>query len=158
MQAPDDLEATYRTTTQGHHVGYKANAAETCAPENPFQLVTSIQVAPNLADDQDLMAAALPDLIERTGLNKLWTDGGFTGEKADRTIAQYKIEQVPTALRGEAGIKDKLAWQDFTWHTSDDELPTSVTCPNGQQSPVLAQASAPTVSFSIKPCVASAPC
>ena len=88
LQSPDDQEATYRTTDQGHLVGYKANAAETCAPENPFQLITSIQVAPNLADDQDLMAEALPELIERTGLTKLWTDGGFTGEKADRTLAQ----------------------------------------------------------------------
>jgi hypothetical protein len=115
LQSPDDQEATYRTTDQGHLVGYKANAAEICAPENPFQLITSIQVAPNLADDQDLMAEALPGLIERAGLTKLWTDGGFTGAKADRTLAQYKLEQVPTALRGEAGAEGKLAWQDFTW-------------------------------------------
>jgi Transposase DDE domain len=137
LQAPDDLEATYRTTTQGHHVGYKANAAETCAPENPFQLVTSIQVAPNLADDQDLMAAALPELIERTGLSKLWTDGGFTGEKADRTIAQHKIEQVPTALRGEAGAEDKLAWQDFAWQLDAAHEPVAVTCPGGQSVAVM---------------------
>jgi hypothetical protein len=137
LQAPDDLEATYRTTTQGHHVGYKANAAETCAPENPFQLVTSIQVAPNLADDQDLMAAALPELIERTGLSKLWTDGGFTGEKADRTIAQHKIEQIPTALRGEAGAEDKLAWQDFTWQVDAAHEPVAVTCPGGQSVAVM---------------------
>jgi hypothetical protein len=139
LQSPDDQEATYRGTTLGHHVGYKANAAETCAPENPFQLVTSIQVAPNLADDQDLMAVALPELIERTGLNKLWTDGGFTGEKADRTIAKYGIEQIPTALRGEAGAEGKLAWQDFAWQTTDEGAPVSVTCPNGQNTPVLAQ-------------------
>ncbi len=113
-------------------MGYKANAAETCAPDNHFQLITSIQVAPNLADDQDLMAEALPGLIERTGLSKLWTDGGFTGEKADRTIAQHKVEQVPTALRGDAGAEGKLAWQDFTWQVEAANEPVAVTCPGGQ--------------------------
>ena len=137
LQSPDDQEATYRTTDQGHLVGYKANAAETCAPENPFQLITSIQVAPNLADDQDLMAEALPGLIERTGLTKLWTDGGFTGQKADRTIAQYEIEQVPTALRGEAGAEDKLAWQDFAWQVDAAHEPVAVTCPGGQSVAVM---------------------
>jgi Transposase DDE domain/Transposase domain (DUF772) len=139
LQSPDDQEATYRTTDQGHLVGYKANAAETCVSENPFQLITSIQVAPNLADDQDLMAEALPGLIERTGLTKLWTDGGFTGEKADRTIAQHKVEQVPTTLRGEAGAEDKLAWQDFAWQTTAEGAPISASCPNGQDTPVLGQ-------------------
>lgn len=137
LQSPDDQEATYRTTDQGHLVGYKANAAETCAPENPFQLITSIQVAPNLADDQDLMAEALPDLIERTGLTQLWTDGGFTGEKADRTMAQYEIEQIPTALRGDAGAEGKLAWQDFTWQVDAATEPVAVTCPGGQSVAVM---------------------
>jgi hypothetical protein len=85
-----------------------------------------MQVAPNLADDQDLMAEASP------GLTKLWTDSGFTGLKADRALAQYEIEQVPTARRGEAGVEGKLVWQDFTRQFDAARGPVAVMCPGGQ--------------------------
>src|SRR4030043_1578629 len=66
LQSPDDWEATIREVGSGLKQGYVANLAETCDPDNPFQLITKIQVAPNSTDDGKLLLQALPNLAERT--------------------------------------------------------------------------------------------
>jgi hypothetical protein len=75
LQSPDDLEATYREKRGQGHRGYVVNLAETCDPENPVQLITQVQVAPNTTDDSALLAEALPDLKARTGVDTVFTDG-----------------------------------------------------------------------------------
>ena len=72
LQSPDDLEATYREKRGQGYQGYSANLTETCAPENPFQLITKTQTAPNCTDDSQLLAEALPNLKERTDLKTLY--------------------------------------------------------------------------------------
>ncbi|MDF1527473.1 MAG: hypothetical protein P1S59_14720, partial [bacterium] len=47
LQSPDDWEATYRRKRGQDHVGYVTNVTETCAPENPFQLIVQVQTASN---------------------------------------------------------------------------------------------------------------
>ena len=60
LQSPDDWEATYREKRGQGHRGYVANLTETCDPENGMQLITLVQVAPNLTDDEDLAMEAVP--------------------------------------------------------------------------------------------------
>ena len=60
-----------------------ANVTETCAPENPVQLITDVRVAPNTAEDGELLVAALPELKQRTDLDTLYTDGAFGGPQSD---------------------------------------------------------------------------
>ena len=62
LQSPDDLEATYRTKNGRGYRGYVVNITETCNPDNPVQLVTKLQVAPNTTDDEMLLCSAVPDL------------------------------------------------------------------------------------------------
>jgi hypothetical protein len=88
LQSVDDLEATYRTKGTGHYKGYVANIAETCDPENPLQLITKVQVASNNVDDSQLLAEALPNLKERTGVETMITDGGYGGETSDPALQE----------------------------------------------------------------------
>jgi hypothetical protein len=132
LQSPDDPEATFRQTGSVGQRGYKANASETCDPENPFQLITWLQVAPNLIDDQQFLCAALPELMARTGLTKLWTDGGFTGAQARAAIRQHEIEQIPTGVRGIHLSSQQLGWHCFSWQMDSAGQPQAVTCPGGK--------------------------
>jgi len=133
LQSPDDLEATYREKRSQGYQGYSANLTETCEPENPFQLITKTQTAPNCTDDSQLLAEALPNLKERTGLQTLYTDGGFGGPQADPVLQEQKVELVQTAIRGRQPNPDKLHLADFEIKLdAESGKPLQVTCPHGQ--------------------------
>jgi hypothetical protein len=136
LQSPDDWEATIREVGSGLKQGYVANLAETCDPENPFQLITKIQVAPNSTDDGKLLLQALPNLAERTKLKTLYTDGGYGGAKLDHSLADKGIALLQTGIRGKKLRRDKLSFYDFIIHQDEIGLPTQVTCPYGQIAPV----------------------
>jgi Transposase domain (DUF772) len=136
LQSLDDWEATIREVGSGLKQGYVANLAETCDPENPFQLITKIQVAPNSVDDGKLLLQALPNLAERTELKTLYTDGGYGGAELDRSLTDKGIAMLQTGIRGKKLRQDKLSFHDFILHQDETERPTHVTCPYGQIAPV----------------------
>jgi hypothetical protein len=133
LQSPDDWEATYREKRGEGHVGYVANAAETCNPENPFQLTVKVQVESNDTDDADMLGEAVPELKERTDLEQMYTDGGYNSPDVDETMREQKVEHIQTAIRGRKPSEEKLGLADFDWETNGDGEPEQVTCPNGQQ-------------------------
>lgn len=138
LQSPDDLEATYREKNGQKYQGYSANLTETCDPQNPLQLITKTQTAPNHSDDSQLLAEALPNLKARTGVNTIYSDGGFGGSQSDPVLQAQKVELVQTAIRGRQPNPDKLHLADFEIKLDDESgKPLQVTCPNGQT--VLAQ-------------------
>jgi len=132
LQSPDDLEATYREKRGQGYQGYVANVTETCDPENPLQLITKVQTAPNSIDDSQLLAEALPNLKERTNLNTIITDGGHGGPEADAVLQDQHVEHLQTAIRGRNPNSDKLHLSDFIIKINDDGKPVKVTCPQGQ--------------------------
>lgn len=136
LQSPDDWEATIREVGSGLKQGYVANLAETCDPENPFQLITKIQVAPNSVDDGKLLLQALPNLAERTDLETLYTDGGYGGAELDRSLTDKGIALFQTGIRGKKLKPDKLSFYHFSIHQDEAGQPTQVTCPYGQTAPV----------------------
>ena len=83
LQSIDDLEATFRRKGPAEFKGYVANLTQTCEPDNPVQLITKVQVAPNNVDDADLLIQSVPGLKERTGLETLYTDGAYGSPAAD---------------------------------------------------------------------------
>ena len=136
LQSPDDLEATYREKRSQGYQGYSANLTETCEPENPFQLITKTQTAPNCTDDSQLLAEALPNLKERTGLKTLYTDGGFGGPQADPVLQEQKVALVQTAIRGRQPNPDKLHLADLEIKLdAESGQPVQVICPQGQKFP-----------------------
>ncbi|MEJ2362880.1 MAG: CHASE2 domain-containing protein, partial [Gammaproteobacteria bacterium] len=136
LQSPDDLEATYREKRSQGYQGYSANLTETCEPENPFQLITKTQTAPNCTDDSQLLAEALPNLKERTDLERLYSDGGYGGPQADVALQEQKVELVQTAIRGRQSDPEKLHLADFEIKLDKESgKPLQVTCPQGQHVP-----------------------
>ncbi len=114
LQSVDDLEATYRTKAKKHYKGYVANLTETCDPQNDLQLITKVQVASNNVDDGQLLAEALPNLKERTGVDTMLTDGGYGGETSDQVLQEHGVELIQTAIRGRSPAPGKLHLSQFT--------------------------------------------
>jgi len=136
LQSPDDWEATIREVGSGLKQGYVANLAETCDPQNPFQLITKIQVAPNSTDDGKLLQQALPNLSQRTDLETLYTDGGYGGPELDQVLTDKVVALYQTGIRGRKLRQDKLSFYDFIIQQNETGQPVQVTCPHGQIAPV----------------------
>ena len=132
LQSVDDLEASYRTKGTGHYKGYVANLTETCDPQNPLQLITKVQTAPNTTDDSQLLADALPNLKQRTKLETIYTDSGHGGPATDEVLQEQHVEHIQTAIRGITPNPEKLNLADFTIKFNEDGHPVKVTCPQRQ--------------------------
>jgi hypothetical protein len=61
-------------------------------------LVTDIRLAPNNIDDPQLLEETLPNLVERTDLKTLFTDGGYGCPETDKALAREKMQPVQTAI------------------------------------------------------------
>jgi hypothetical protein len=133
LQSPDDQEATYREKRGVGYQGYSANVTETCDPDNPFQLLTKVQTAPNCTDDSQFLAEAVPNLVERTAVDTIYTDGGHGGPQADQELHKHGVTQIQTAIRGRQPNSEKLHLADFEIKLSaETRKPTQITCPSGQ--------------------------
>lgn len=101
LQSPDDPEATYRKKNgEGFH-GYVLHACETADPENPFQVITDVAVAPNNVEDGEILHERLPEMHRKTPeLRELHTDGGYGNEANDQLQAQLGIQAVQSAICG----------------------------------------------------------
>jgi len=132
LQSPDDLESTFREKRGKGYQGYVANLTETCDPQNPLQLITKVQTASNNTDDSQLLAEALPNLKQRTGLETIYTDGGHGGPASDVVLQAQQVEQIQTAIRGRTPDPEKLQLANFTIKLNQDGKPVQVTCPHGQ--------------------------
>jgi hypothetical protein len=133
LQSPDDWEATFRNKGHSPHQGYVANLSETCDPDNPFQLITKVQVAPNHTDDPLLLVDALPNLVERTDLDTMITDGGYGGNAVDLLLEKNHVQMLQTGIRGLPLDPSKLNMVDFSFECSETGQPLTVTCPHGQK-------------------------
>ena len=55
LQSAYDPDATYRNKNGKKHVGFVLNLTETCADENPVQMVTQYDLASNITSDTELL-------------------------------------------------------------------------------------------------------
>jgi hypothetical protein len=132
LLSPDDFDATLRSRRGKEYHGYVANLCETCDPENPFQLITKIQLDSNQVDDPKLLLEALPNLQQRTTLETLYTDGGFGSFDVDQALVGGQIELVASAIRGRQPNPDRLSLADFAFERNENSIPTQIGCPQGQ--------------------------
>jgi hypothetical protein len=133
LQSLDDLEASYRVKGSRAYKGYVGNLSETCHPENPLQLIVHTQTAENRTADTQLLKDALPELKERTDLNKIITDGGYVGPEIDQAMRKQEVEQITTGLTGTLPDHQdgKLAFSDFDMGLSPAGEVIQATCPAG---------------------------
>lgn len=137
LQSPDDWEATYRQKRGEGYQGYVANVTETCDPVNPVQLIVKMQTAPNHTDDAQLLADAVPDLVERTDLDEMYTDGGYNSPTVDTVLNEHGIELYQTAIRGKKAQEDRIGVSDFVFTRDEHGIPQAVRCPGGQDAEVV---------------------
>ena len=80
--------------------GYFLGLSETCAPDNPFQLITDYRLEPNITSDVEMLANRAGDIREHTGVEKLYVDGGFHGEAVYRAAEENNIDIHLTNMTG----------------------------------------------------------
>lgn len=132
LQSVDDLEATYRRKQGESYVGYVANVAETVREEKDgLQLITKVQVASNTTEDAALLAEALPDLAERTDLERLYTDGAYCGPEVDQLLHEHDVTQIPTAIRGASPDPERFSVNSLRFTFDREGTPTHAFCPHG---------------------------
>ena len=134
LQSPHDMEASYREK-QGERYpgGYVVNASETCADDNPVQLITDIQVANNVTDDGVLLQRSLRNQQERgLDIKKMTTDGGYTGPESEGFCEENGIELRPTNVRGGKSKAGNMGWEHYQWRYDDEGQPIQVVCPQGK--------------------------
>jgi len=131
LQSPDDTDATYRRKNGEKAKGYVANITETCDSDNELQLITAVSVEPNITDDQKLMSDDLVGLTERTDIDEIVTDAGYTGPTANEAIETHNLKQTTTAIKGRKKKEDKLGLEDFNLTRDEDGVVCSIECPNG---------------------------
>lgn len=101
LQSPDDLDATFHRKDEEAFHGFVLHATETAAPENAFQLLVDVAVAPNNQADSTILNERLPEMHRKTPeLRELHHDAGYGSEDNDRLEGEYEIEAVQTAIRG----------------------------------------------------------
>lgn len=101
LQSPDDLDATFHRKDEEAYHGFVLHATETAAPENPFQLIVDVAVAPNNQADSTILNERLPEMQRKTPeLRELHHDAGYGSEDNDRLETEYGIQAVQTAIRG----------------------------------------------------------
>lgn len=132
LQSPDDLEATFRKKRGESYSGYVANVTETADPDNSFQLITKVQTESNTTDDAKMLAEALPELVERTELETMHSDGGYNSADVDIICHDEGVELVQTAIRGGKPSSERVNLADFTFTLDENGKPIEITCPNGK--------------------------
>jgi hypothetical protein len=131
MQNPSDDEATYRKKNGEKYHGFKAQAIETCNPENPFQVVTDIKVDKNNVDDSEMLIEQLNKIPEAIKPEVFIGDGGLITEKVrEETGSEKEIKLVQTGIRGIEfnRLKNRIGLEEF----QKDENGHITGCPEGQ--------------------------
>ena len=136
LQSPDDPEATYRSKRGENARGYVANITETCDPENEVQLITAVSVESNTTDDQKLLKTDIEELKERTEIEEIVTDAGYTGPVAASVLETEKVKQRATGIKGRKKQDGSIGLEDFQIKRSQEGMIESLECPQGKQGQV----------------------
>lgn len=128
LQSAYDQEATYRNKGGKKHVGYVVNIAETCAKENPVQLITDYMVAPNTTSDIQMLKERLPGIQAKMAVTDIYVDGGYYGEDICQQTQTSGISMHFTNMTGRKVDSGKLSFTEF----KIENHKTIISCPAGQ--------------------------
>lgn len=123
LQSAFDENATYRKKSGKSHVGYSVNIAETCSEENEVQLITDYVTDKNIKSDVDFGVDRVDKIIENTGVEELYLDGGYYSEKL---ASKEEIVAHFTDMTGKQPSEDKFS---IDLYTIDPESDVISRCP-----------------------------
>jgi hypothetical protein len=121
VQSPHDPDASY-----GHKgKGYEAQLAETCDEENPYQVVTDVEINGANEPDSKALVPALERLLESELMpEELLADAGYGSGENIVAAAERGVELV-APVRAPGGVGRTDAWTDADPPTVGDESSTS---------------------------------
>jgi len=125
LQSAYDPDATFRNKNGKVNKGYLFNMAETCADENPVQLVTDYTTKNSSASDTEMLLERLPQIKENTGLTDLYVDGGYYSEDVERESRKQEVTMHYTNMTGKAPDPEKIPLTEF----KIDEKFNVLSCP-----------------------------
>lgn len=122
MQNPSDPDATYGRKGKG----YSVQVVETCAGENPFQLITAVAVGGAHTSDQRVTVPLVQQLKERGQRpSELYADAGYvSGENIEACAREGTFLNGP--LPGQLPSEGKITLAHFTF---DDQRQKVICCP-----------------------------
>lgn len=126
LQNPADDTATFRRKNGENYQGDLLNVVETCAPENPVQLLTDISVYQNMIADDVIVADRVAEIKERTGLEELIADGNYSGERSEDACNQVNVTLIPTEVKGRKLSPEKISLAEFQFEGN-----VVTACPQG---------------------------
>ncbi|ABZ83429.1 conserved hypothetical protein [Heliomicrobium modesticaldum Ice1] len=125
IQSAHDPDVTYRKKGRQGYVGLVANVAETCANENPVQMITHYQVEKNSVSDTELLTQSMETLKKETGLTDLYVDGAYFSSKTEELAQENHVCIHYTNMTGRERKAEKLPVLAFTF----DNNKAIVSCP-----------------------------
>ncbi|HHY06737.1 MAG TPA: transposase [Clostridia bacterium] len=128
LQSAYDTDATYRKKNGKKHVGYVLNLTETCGDENPVQMVTHYNLAPNTTSDVELLKKVLPELKNK-GVKDLYTDGAYYSSEIVEKSKTQGIEIHYTDMTGRKKSNNKFPYNAFEIENKEKIL----RCPADQE-------------------------
>ncbi len=132
IQSPHDPQATYRKKGQQTVKGVSVNLSETNAPENKVQLITDIRVAGANSDDAAFInAERLENLKQRTGLESIDLDGGYSTPDSLQTLQDHDLTPHFSAIRGSAASTTHVSLDELDWQFDKEQQLVGAQCPHG---------------------------
>ena len=151
LQSPDDREATFRTKRSESSQGFSIHLSETAHPENPINLITDLEIAPNNIDDSQLLNNRLEKMHAKTpDLEEYHEDGAYGSEANDELMQELGITPIQTAIRGR---KAEVGIEIYTQGDPETKAKSyEVHCQGGQQIEAVATAKRFKAEFEAKIC------
>jgi hypothetical protein len=127
LQSPYDPEATYRNKGNQARQGYSVSAAETCDPDNDFQIITDIIVEGNNIDDGKILEDNFETILGDETV-EIIADGAYSNRNVQEKLSESKKNITTTAIRGRKPDSDKVSSVDF--EIEDNRV---IKCPFGME-------------------------
>jgi hypothetical protein len=128
LQNPADDEATYRSKKNKGYQGYALNISETCAKENNTQLITDVSLYTNNTSDEQILEERIEQIKERTGVEELVVDGGYSGETSENACEEQDVKLIFTGIKGAKQSEEKLGLYNFKLNENGIQ-----SCPKGDK-------------------------
>jgi hypothetical protein len=113
LQSAYDPDATYRNKGGKVNKGYSLNVSETCAKENPVQLITDYAIENSSVADTDMLIDRLPELKNNTDVEDIYVDGGYYGEDVEKKSQSQGVTVHYTDMTGKAPAPKKISLAEF---------------------------------------------
>lgn len=125
LQSAYDPDATFRNKGGKVNKGYILNMAETCADENPVQLVTDYTIKNSSVSDTGMLLERLPEIKNNTDITDLYVDGAYYSEDVETHSQAQNVDIHYTDMTGKAPNPEKIPLTEFAIDTDFNVL----SCP-----------------------------